>query len=193
MAESEYRELYNRVKDQYMPFTFVVYEIQNWNNSLSPWPCQIQKGKMEFGGLAQVLLRDLEEKLIPSLDMESGSASISLMGYSLAGLFALWAVGSSSLFSGAISCSGSLWYPGFLDWMEKVHFQRAVRIYLSLGDREENTKHPVMRTVGDETRKLAAMLEADCLVENSVLEWNPGGHFVDAKERLLRGIGWYFT
>ena len=62
------------------------------------------------------------------------------------------------------------------------------RVYLSLGDREEKTRNPVMATVGDRIRALAALLSArgvDC-----ALEWNPGNHFRDADLRTARAFAW---
>ena len=40
-----------------------------------------------------------------------------IAGYSLAGLFALWAAWNSGYFRRVASVSGSLWYPGFTDYI----------------------------------------------------------------------------
>ena len=69
-------------------------------------------------------------------------------GYSLAGLFALWAACQTDLFRGVAAASPSMWFPGFLEYI-KEHPIRSGRVYLSLGDREEKTRNPVMATVGD--------------------------------------------
>ena len=62
------------------------------------------------------------------------------------------------------------------------------RVYLSLGDREERTRNPIMAAVGDRIRELHAFLSArgtDC-----VLEWNQGNHFRDADLRTARAFAW---
>jgi predicted alpha/beta superfamily hydrolase len=38
-------------------------------------------------------------------------------GYSLAGLFALWASTRTDLFFGVAAASPSVWFPGFIDYM----------------------------------------------------------------------------
>lgn len=192
MEQEAYGAIYKQAVEDTSPFTMVVYEIEStqWNNNLSPWPYKEEKGRMQFGGQAQVLLETLQQELIPKLDLQEG-AKISLAGYSLAGLFALWAVKQGS-FAGAISCSGSIWYPGFLDWMKEHSFAHSVRIYLSLGDKEEKTRNPLMAAVGDATRDLAKLFEEDQKISMSTLEWNPGNHFANPSERMLRGIKWYY-
>ena len=62
------------------------------------------------------------------------------------------------------------------------------RVYLSLGDKEENTKNAVMATVGDNIRPLHSRLierSADC-----TLEWNSGGHFKDADLHTAKAFQW---
>ena len=61
-------------------------------------------------------------------------------------------------------------------------------IYLSLGDKEERTKNPVMAAVGNNIRTLHNQLTergADC-----TLEWNSGGHFKDADMRTAKAFRW---
>ena len=58
-------------------------------------------------------------------------------------------------------------------------------MYLSLGDREERAKNPLMATVGDCIREQYALLQADHIV---TLEWNPGNHFQDSEKRTARAF-----
>ena len=64
-------------------------------------------------------------------------------------------------------------------------------VYLSLGDREERARNPVMATVGDRMRAAYALLQArgmDC-----VLEWNEGNHFTEPEIRTAKGFAWCFN
>ncbi len=90
-------------------------------------------------------------------------------------------------FSGVASCSGSLWYPDF-ELSDNV--PAGSHIYLSLGTKEEKTKHPLMSRVGKITRKLNRIYEASDRVERTILEWNPGNHFKDAEARMVKGFAW---
>lgn len=61
-------------------------------------------------------------------------------------------------------------------------------VYLSLGTREEKTRNPVMRTVGDCVRNSFAWMQAQGV--NCTLEWNPGNHFKDPGLRTAKAFAW---
>ncbi len=115
------------------------------------------------------------------------NVKIILGGYSLAGLFALWASTQTKLFYGVAVASPSVWFPGWMEF-EQRHPMQAQHVYLSLGDKEEHTKNTVMAVVGDNIRTLHSRLierGADC-----ALEWNSGGHFKNADLRTAKAFRW---
>ena len=59
-------------------------------------------------------------------------------------------------------------------------------VYLSLGDNESNTKHPVMSRVGDCTEQVLALLDEMRIPHD--FEINPGNHFSDPDGRLAKAI-----
>ena len=63
-------------------------------------------------------------------------------------------------------------------------------IYLSLGTKEEKTRNPVMKTVGDNIRRLQEILRADSNCADVVLEMNPGNHFREPDLRMAKGFAW---
>ena len=153
----------------------------NWNRDLSPWEAPPVFGKEGFGDGAA---RTLEEVLSFCGDRDK---TYILGGYSLAGLFALWAACRTDVFSAVAAASPSVWFPGFIDYL-KAHEMKASRVYLSLGDREERTRNPVMASVGDRIRETAGLLQASGV--QPVLEWNPGNHFVDSDRRMAKAFAW---
>ena len=171
-------------------FLFAAIPVESWNDELSPWEAPAVWGKESFGGNAADTLRFLTEQGIPALKQQFAlpeNVRIILGGYSLAGLFALWASTQTALFSGVAAASPSVWFPGWMEF-EQQHLIQAQRVYLSLGDKEEHTKNTVMATVGDNIRTLHSRLAergADC-----TLEWNSGGHFKDADLRTARAFQW---
>ena len=171
-------------------FLFAAVPVKSWNDELSPWKAPAVWGKESFGGKAADTLRFLTEQVIPTLKQQFAlprNVRIVLGGYSLAGLFALWASTQTALFSGVAAASPSVWFPGWMEF-EQQHPIQAHRIYLSLGDKEEHTKNTVMATVGDNIRALHSRLAergTDC-----TLEWNIGGHFKDADLRTARAFRW---
>ena len=171
-------------------FLFAAIPVKSWNNELSPWEAPAVWGKESFGGNAADTLRFLTEQVIPTLKKQfalPGNVKIILGGYSLAGLFALWASTQTDLFYGIAAASPSVWFP---EWMkfEQRHPMQAQRVYLSLGDKEEHTKNAVMAVVGDNIRALHREL-AGC-GKDCTLEWNIGGHFKDTDLRTARAFRW---
>ena len=65
----------------------------------------------------------------------------------------------------------------------------ARRVYLSLGDAEAKTKHPVMATVADNISGLYDLLKK-CPNVRSFLEWNEGGHFREPALRTAKAFVW---
>ena len=171
-------------------FLFAAIPVESWNNALSPWKSPAVWGKQGFGGKAVETLRFLTEQIIPSLKQQyplPENVKIILGGYSLAGLFALWASTQTDLFYGVAAASPSVWFPGWMEFEQQRPIQTQ-RVYLSLGDKEERTKNIVMAAVGDNIRTLRSRLAergTDC-----TLEWNSGGHFKDADLRTAKAFQW---
>lgn len=165
------------------PFTLVTVCGLDWNNDMSPWPSKaVFKGTPDFGGKSGEFLRRLEERL-------PKAAVRYICGYSMAGLFALWTLYNCTLFDGAASCSGSLWYPGFEEYVSENEFAKMPqKIYLSLGDREAKTRNPVMATVEEKTLAILERLKSKGI--ETVFEMNQGNHFAEPDVRTAKGIAW---
>lgn len=162
-------------------FCLVAIKVDNWNSDLSPWEAPAVFGNESFGGKAAAAL---DEVLKFTGDP---SKTYYIGGYSLAGLFAIWAAYQTDVFKGVAAASPSVWFPGFSDYMAERKIC-ANSVYLSLGDKEEKTRNPVMATVGDNIRKAHELLKAQGV--NTVLEWNPGNHFKDPDIRMAKGFEW---
>ena len=171
-------------------FLFAAIPVESWNDALSPWKSPAVWGKQGFGGKAAETRRFLMEQVIPILKQQlrlPENVKIILGGYSLAGLFALWASTQTDLFYGIAAASPYVWFPGWME-LEQQYPMQTQRVYLSLGDKEERTKNAVMAAVGDNIRTLHSRLAergADC-----TLEWNSGGHFKDADLRTAKAFRW---
>ena len=171
------------------PFLLAAVQVENWNDDLSPWPAPPVWGKQRFSGGAGETLAWLQQA-VPVIREQFAmqeDCKIILGGYSLAGLFALWAATQINTLYGVAAASPSVWFPGW----QKYETTRPIQIrhvYLSLGDREEHTKNKTMAIVGDNIRALHSALirsGTDC-----TLEWNAGGHFKDADLRTAGAFAW---
>lgn len=159
--------------------------VDDWNRDLSPWEAPSVFGDRAFSGGAAETLDWLLMELLPALRAEAPDRAFFLGGYSLAGLFALWAAYRTDAFAGVAAVSPSVWFPGFLDACRESEPQTGV-VYLSLGEREAATRQPVMATVETAIRALQKML-CDAGVP-CCLEWNPGNHFQDVEQRMAKGF-----
>lgn len=162
-------------------FFLIAWKIENWNDALSPWQAPAVFGKESFGGHAG---QTLTEVLRLCTEDEK---TYYIGGYSLAGLFALWAAYQTDVFSGVAAASPSVWFQGFTDYIREREMQTKA-VYLSLGDQEARAKNPVMASVGDKMQILYDHLKADNM--RCVFEWNQGNHFKDSDLRTAKAFSW---
>ena len=169
-------------------FSLAAFKIDDWNQELTPWEAPPVFGKEPFGDGAEKTLAFITEHLLPALQSKEIDMTHCIIGgYSLAGLFALWAAYQTERVEVVAAVSPSLWYPGWIQYAtEKLPFAHS--IYLSLGDKEEKAKSPIMAQVGNAIRKQEEILQHQGV--NTILEWNAGNHFVDAEKRMAKGFNW---
>ena len=177
-------------------FTLAAFKVDDWNADLSPWEAPPVFGSEGFAGGAETTLKYVTDQLIPELTVDkdglTDSKSVPLIyigGYSLAGFFALWAAYQTDLFKGVAAASPSVWFPGWIGYAESNPI-KTDKVYLSLGDKEEKTRNPVMRTVGDNIRKQFELLQAHKACEKCTLEMNQGNHFKEPDIRTAKGFAW---
>ena len=173
-------------------FSLVAFKIEDWNSELTPWEMPLLRGKGNFGDGAAGTLEFIKNELIPALseytNTENKEIKYILGGYSLAGLFSLWSGYQTDIFEGIAAVSPSVWYK---KWIEYVEAEKPLseKIYLSLGDTEEKTKHQILSKIGENIRKQHEILEKSENVK-TVLEWNEGNHFKNPDIRTAKGFLW---
>ena len=118
-------------------FCLIAVKVDRWNTDLSPWKAPAVFGKEDFGEGAGETLAKIQKLC------DDGRKNYYIGGYSLAGLFALWAAYRTDVFKGVVAASPSVWFPGFAEFMKENEI-RTGAVYLSLGDREEKARNPVM-------------------------------------------------
>ena len=181
-------------KSGYTDFTLVTVSGLNWEAELSPWAAgNLFKYSEMFTGGADAYLQFLTQQVLPQ--SEAGLNGIlwrGLAGYSLAGLFTVYALYKTDLFSRTASMSGSLWYPGFKDFaLQSMLCITPQHLYFSLGDKEACARNQYLKTVQQCTEELAAHYRS--LGINTFYELNPGGHYRNIISRSAAGIKWLLT
>lgn len=173
-------------------FTLVTVSGLDWNRDLAPWdsPPAFKKGEPFTEGADEYLRLLVEEIVSRAEDGLIGSpAWRGIAGYSLAGLFALYAVYRTDMFSRVGSVSGSLWFPGLKQYvLTHEPKRRPDFVYFSLGDKECMTRNPVLKNVRQNTEAICGHY---CTMGiDTVFQMNPGNHFDHPAERTAAGITW---
>lgn len=186
-----------------------------WEENFSPWcaPRVFAKGP-NFGDGAQKTLDTLINHVVPWAESEltKPPAYRVLVGYSLAGLFSLWAgvtqaaaattpqlstltaphaAAPAATFQRIGAVSGSFWFPDLLDYVDQQLSGGVVgltHVYLSLGDREARTPNPQIMHVRENAELLASKLESAGIT--STFELNRGNHFQNVEGRIQKALDW---
>lgn len=172
--------------------TLAVISGLDWNHDMAPWETPpIFPKDTPFTAGADDFLRLLTEKIVPEVERKLSGTVLwrGLAGYSLGGLFALYALYQTDFFSRIASVSGSLWFPGFQEYVFSNRMRKKPDcLYLSLGDRECRTKNPYLRTVQERTEQIADFCRKEGI--DIVFRMNPGNHFQNGVQRTADGIAW---
>jgi len=175
-------------------FLFLSIKVQNWNDDFTPWKAPaFRNGEEAPKGNADVYIEKLTNEIKPYMDehYRTKPEDSLLLGYSLGGLAALYTMCKTDLFAKIGSLSGSLWYDGFIDFMEKQHFTKeSRRVYLSLGKKETRSRNAKMGRVLECTEGIKYLLESQIGKENVAFEWNDGGHFHEIPKRFAKALRW---
>ena len=171
--------------------SIVVIDEVDWNDDLTPWAAKgVFKKAKPFGGKAALFLNKLTHEIIPDAEKQLGieEAERTILGVSLSGLFAVWSMFETDAFANIISISGSLWYDGFVEWMEEQTLSPSVRkIGMLLGEKEKLAKDKRMAAVEDRTVTAADVIRANSRAD-VMFELVEGTHFSPIMPRLERAF-----
>lgn len=175
-----------------LDFTLVAISGLNWEHDMVPWdiPSISSKDTPCTGG-ADAYLELLLNEILPQAEKNVFGTPLwrGIAGYSLAGLFALYSIYRTDVFSRAASVSGSLWFPDFPAFVcSHTPKQTPDCIYFSLGDKEHKTRNPFLQTVRQNTEEMEDFYKQQGIA--TTFQLNPGNHFQDAALRTAAGIRW---
>ena len=175
-----------------LDFTLVAISGLNWEHDMAPWDIPpISSKDTPCTGGADVYLELLLHEILPQAEETVFGTPLwrGIAGYSLAGLFALYSIYRTDVFSRAASVSGSLWFPDFPAFVRShTPKQTPDCIYFSLGDKEHKTRNPFLQTVRQNTEEMEDFYKQQGLA--TTFQLNPGNHFQDAALRTAAGIRW---
>ena len=173
-------------------FTLVATSGLNWDHDMAPWDISpISAGDTPCTGGADEYLRFLLEVIVPKAEEQIRGRALwrGLSGYSLAGLFAVYSLYQTEIFSRVASMSGSLWFPRFTEYICSHEMkQKPEHLYFSLGDVEYRTRNPYLKVVQEQTEKIESFYRNKGI--DTMFELNPGAHFKNVIQRTTAGIAW---
>ena len=169
---------------------FLSIAIHDWQREMSPWYAPaLSKDGEAFSGGADAYLESLLTAILPWVtERIHGKASfIGIDGYSLAGLFALYALYKTDVVTRVAAMSGSFWFPRFKEFCKENTMKiLPEKLYLSIGDQESKTRHPILKTMQENTEELLEYFRS--LGIPCKYELNRGNHFQDVNLRCAEGI-----
>ena len=189
-------------------FAMVFFDCVEWARALMPWADDAVSRDAEVGRHAPDTLRFIEHTLLPWLRERFGALPCIIGGYSLGGLFALWAARNTDAFTAVAAASPSLWINGWgeyaaahsilspqatsqhLNISTPQHITTTTPIHLSLGDREEHCRNQRMKRIGDCVRAEHTLLCQQLSPTAVTLRWHEGGHFGAEAERTAEAFAW---
>ena len=173
-------------------FSLVAVRGLDWQRDLVPRNAPaLSKNQLPFVAGADEYLSLLIEKMIPESEklLQGSPCWRGIAGYSLAGLFSLYASLHTDLFSRIACMSASFWFPGVLENVfSQTPFHKPDCIYFSLGDREHKTRNQMMCSVRKNTDQICDFYQKQGV--NTTFQLFPGGHFQNTVERTAAGLRW---
>ncbi len=173
-------------------FTLAAISGLTWDHDMSPWDIPpISKNDTPCTGGADRYLQLFTDKIVPKVEglVQGRVPWRGLAGYSLAGLFALYSLYHTGIFSRIASMSGSLWFPDFKDYIfSHKMIRKPDYLYLSLGDSESKTRNPYLKTVQINTEDINAFYRQKGI--DTEFQLNPGSHYQNTLQRTALGIEW---
>lgn len=140
--------------------------------------------RLEFKGNGDILVEDTKEIIsLVKNTLNLSNTKFYLLGYSLGGLFVTYASFKMEVY-GIISCSGSLWYPDFWDYV-KNNKPLCKKAYFSIGDKEIKGRNGLFKNNIKLTEDVSNYFAK---FTKSYFVLNEGNHFTNVESRMEEGI-----
>lgn len=184
------------LKGEMKPFIAVGVYAKERQNEYTPWPVEgIAPKFMDFGGQAESYLLFLKQQLMPYIEEKYNvdKCHVGLMGYSLGGLFAMYAAFNEPSFTQIASISGSSWYPDLVEFVANSTLANAnLKLYMSSGEDEGAGKTNILKDAGMCTKAIMKSFENKVKgPEYFTTYFDQGGHHNYLVARYQKAIEWF--
>jgi len=182
--------LFLEMSNSNMPLIIAI-DGKNRNADYTPWHSRPENPKYpEFEGKADKYLDFIVNTLKPYIEFNYPNiTSHTISGYSLGGLFSLYAASKASCFDKCVSMSGSFWYSGWLDYLHMCSFNKNISVYLNCGKKEGSLKNGLAKgNYGFTCLTYEALLKKG--LKEVKLELDNKNHLNYTAERFIKAFKW---
>lgn len=186
---------YNDIKD--LKNIIIYFKFYEWNKNELNVNCPVLTitkpkieeyfapyDRLEFKGNGDILVEDTKEIIeLVKNNFNLIDTKFYLLGYSLGGLYVTYASFKMEVY-GIISCSGSLWYPDFFDYV-KNNMPLCKKSYFSIGDKETKGRNGLFKNNIKLTEDVSNYFAK---FNKSYFVLNEGNHFTNVESRMEEGI-----
>ena len=173
-------------------YLILSFKVNDWDNELSPWELKSIKNEY-FKGEGPKTLNYIKNEFLPYFEKkfpEIKNKPKIIGGYSLSGLFSLYAFYSTNLFIGVGGFSPSLWFENWFKFINENKIKNNESyIYLSLGDVEEKNNEGDL-SIGCKVKDFFEIIVTNKNVKDCAYEINEGNHFDNVENRIAKGFAW---
>ena len=179
-------------KTQKKDYIILSFQVNDWDNELSPWESKGIKNEY-FKGNGQKTLDFIIKDFLPYFENKfpiiKNKPKI-IGGYSLSGLFSLYAFYSTNIFIAVGGFSPLLWYENWNEFINKNEIKNnGSYVYLSLGDIEEKNNEGDL-SIGCKVRDFYEIISKDKNIKDCIYEINEGDHFDNVEFKIAKGFSW---
>lgn len=195
--EEEGRAVFEKCEKLHCPdFILISISHLDWNDEMTPWFApKLNKHDEDCLGKADEYIEELTKEIIPKVenyikkDLQKTIAYHAIAGYSLGGLFAVYATYKTDIFKKVASASGSFWFPNFVEYIKENEMKSKIQsMYFSLGNKESKVRNQVLATVEENTKEIENIYHSQGI--KTIYEENEGNHFSEPDLRMAKGIKW---
>ncbi len=195
--KEEGRAVFEKCKKLHCPH-FILVSVSNldWNHEMTPWFApKLNQHDEDCLGKADKYIEKFKKEILPQVkkyieqDLEKSIAYYAIAGYSLGGLFAVYAIYKTDIFMKVVSASGSFWFPNFVEFIKENKMKSKIQsMYFSLGNKESKVRNQVLATVEEHTKEIENIYRSQGI--KTIYEENAGNHYHEADLRMAKGIKW---
>ena len=195
--EEEGRAVFEKCEKLQCP-NFILVSISNldWNHEMTPWFApKLNQHDEDCLGKANEYIPELTTEIIPRVEdyikknLQKDITYYAIAGYSLGGLFAVYATYKTEIFKKVASASSSFWFPNFVEFIKENKMKSEIQtMYFSLGNKESKVRNQVLATVEEHTKEVENIYHSQGI--KTIYEENEGNHFHEADLRMAKGIKW---